>query len=179
MNPEREKTSMFQRILVAVGPSPARHSVVRMAGGLARLTGVSGHVLHVIASAATLDTVMRLEDDSAATAILDEAVATLRGMDVKTDGELARGMTNEVAGAISAVAEQLKADLLVVPPSPWIGRGLLQPPRERRRCSPPAESRYCSPPRSPASARADTEPSSPRRRTGGEPAHHGSRPGHR
>jgi nucleotide-binding universal stress UspA family protein len=76
------------------------------------------HVVHVLASTVAFDTVTPLEEDSDAGAVVDEAVATLRGMGVEeADGELVRDVTTqEVAGAISAVAEQFKADLLVLSP---------------------------------------------------------------
>jgi len=71
---------MFQRILVAVDPSPARHSVIRLAGDMARLTGAKVSVLHVAPSSATLAAVVPLEDDAEAKAILDEALAALKRM---------------------------------------------------------------------------------------------------
>ncbi|MEU1306494.1 universal stress protein, partial [Streptomyces shenzhenensis] len=57
---------MFQRILVAVDSSPARHAAVRLTGDMARLTGAKVRVLHVAASAATLAAVVPLEDDAEA-----------------------------------------------------------------------------------------------------------------
>ncbi|WP_431961591.1 universal stress protein [Actinacidiphila sp. bgisy160] len=109
---------MYQRILVAVDSSPSRQTVLRTAGDMARLTGAAVHVVHVLASTVAFDTVMDLEEDSAAGAVVDEAVATLRGMGVEeADGELVRDVTTqEVARAISAAAEQFKADLLVLSP---------------------------------------------------------------
>ncbi|MGC0379741.1 universal stress protein [Streptomyces sp. SAI-229] len=107
---------MFQRILVAVDPSPTRHSAVRTAGELARLTGATVHVLHVVASAAAFDTVVRLEDDAEAEAVLGEALAALRAKGIGADGELVRAMVPEVAPVISAAAERFKADLVVISP---------------------------------------------------------------
>ncbi|MDT0437350.1 universal stress protein [Streptomyces sp. NPDC005840] len=107
---------MFQRILVAVDPSPARHSAVRLTGELARLAGAEVRVLHVIASAAALATVVPLEDDAEAKALLDEAVAALHGQGVKVDGALASGLTTQVATTIAEAAEEFGADLIVLSP---------------------------------------------------------------
>ncbi|KOV92100.1 universal stress protein [Streptomyces sp. MC1] len=107
---------MFKRILVAVDPSPSRHTSTRMAGDMARLTGASVHVLHVITATATFDTVVRLEDDAEAKAILDEAVTALRDEGVEADGTLANGLLNEVPAAITAAAERFRADLIVLSP---------------------------------------------------------------
>ncbi|MDX2708942.1 universal stress protein [Streptomyces sp. PA03-6a] len=109
---------MYQRIMVAVDSSPSRQSALRTAGDMARLTGAAVHVVHVLASTVAFDTVMTLEEDSDAGAVVDEAVATLHAMGVaEADGELVRDVTTqEIAGAISTAAEQFKADLLVVSP---------------------------------------------------------------
>jgi nucleotide-binding universal stress UspA family protein len=107
---------MFKRILVAVDPSPSRLTSVRMAGEMARLTGASVHVLHVAAATATLDTVVRLENDAEAKAILDEAVGALRDEGVEADGTLVNGLLNDVPTLINETAEQLGADLIVLSP---------------------------------------------------------------
>ncbi|PTM83762.1 universal stress protein [Streptomyces sp. VMFN-G11Ma] len=107
---------MFSRILVAVDPSPSRLTSVRMAGELARLAGASVHVLHVVATTATLDTVVGLEDDAEARAILDEAVLALRDEGVKADGTLANGLLNDVPALINETAGQFGADLIVLSP---------------------------------------------------------------
>ncbi|MEU6510877.1 MULTISPECIES: universal stress protein [unclassified Streptomyces] len=107
---------MFQRILVAVDSGPARHSAVRLAGELARLAGSEVRVLHVIASAATLATVVPLEDDAEGRAVLDEAVAALGDLDVKADGALVRGLTTQVATTIAESAAEFGADLIVLSP---------------------------------------------------------------
>ncbi|MGY6024641.1 universal stress protein [Streptomyces spinosirectus] len=107
---------MFQRILVAVDPSPARYSAVRLAAEMAASSGAEVRVLHVVASAASLATVVPLEDDGDAKAVLDEAVAILRDKGVKTEGVLARGLTTQIATAISESAEEFSADLIVLSP---------------------------------------------------------------
>jgi nucleotide-binding universal stress UspA family protein len=107
---------MFHRILVAVDSGPARHSAVRLAGGTARLTGAKVQVLHVAATSATLAAVIPLEDDVQAKAIVDEAVATLRDAGVDAEGTVARGLTTQIATAISTAAEEFQADLLVLSP---------------------------------------------------------------
>ncbi|MFB7511081.1 universal stress protein [Streptomyces broussonetiae] len=107
---------MFQRILVAVDSSPARHSAVRLAGELAGPADAEVRVLHVVASAATLATVVALEDDDEAQAVLDEAVATLRDLGIKTEGALATGLTTQIATTIAESAKEFGADLIVLSP---------------------------------------------------------------
>ncbi|MFI6567557.1 universal stress protein [Streptomyces sp. NPDC050534] len=107
---------MFHRILVAVDPSPSRLNSVRMAGEMARLAGASVHVLHVVTATATLDSVVRLEDDAEARTILDEAVAALRDEGIKADGTLAGGLLNDVPALINETAGQFGADLIVLSP---------------------------------------------------------------
>ncbi|MFJ4787780.1 universal stress protein [Streptomyces sp. NPDC088794] len=107
---------MFKRILVAVDPSPARQSALRLAGELAQAADAEVRVLHVVASAANLAAVVPLEDDSEAKAILDEAVATLRDKGIKAEPALARGLTTQVAAAISEAADEFGADLIVLTP---------------------------------------------------------------
>ncbi|MFD8387287.1 universal stress protein [Streptomyces sp. NPDC059679] len=107
---------MFQRILVAVDSSPARHSVVRLAGDMARLTGAKVSVLHVAASSATLAAVVSLEDDAEAKAILDEAVARLRDAGVEAEGAVAHALTTQIATTISSAAEEWQADLVILSP---------------------------------------------------------------
>ena len=107
---------MFQRILVAVDPSPARYSAVRLAGELAESSGAEVRVLHVVASAASVATVQPLEDDNDAKALLDEAVTILRDKGVKTEGVLARGLTAQIPTTISESADDFAADLIVLSP---------------------------------------------------------------
>ncbi|MEV6807954.1 universal stress protein [Streptomyces sp. NPDC051132] len=114
---------MFRSILVAVDSSPARHSAVRLAGEMARLTGAAVGVLHIAASTATLATIVSLEDDAQAKAVLDEAVTSLRDTGVEAEGLIANALTTQIATTISAVAEERQADLLVLGPH---HRGLLQ-----------------------------------------------------
>ncbi|MFF7359621.1 universal stress protein [Streptomyces sp. NPDC008125] len=107
---------MFPRILVAVDSTPARHTSVTMVGELARLTGATVSVLHVVATAAELAAVVPLESDSEAGAVLDEAVSALRDMGVSAEGTLANALTTEVSAAISSAAAEFQADLLVLSP---------------------------------------------------------------
>jgi nucleotide-binding universal stress UspA family protein len=107
---------MFKRILVAVDPSPARRSAVRLAGDVAGLSGAEVRVLHVVASSASLAAVVPLEDDADAQAVLDEAVASLRDRGIKAEGVLARGLTPQIAAAISESAADFAADLIVLSP---------------------------------------------------------------
>ncbi|MHB9856917.1 universal stress protein [Streptomyces sp. YIM S03343] len=107
---------MFQRILVAVDPSPARHSAVRLAGEMAQMTGADVRVLHVSASAVNLAAVVPLENDAQAQAVLDEAVAALRDRGIKADGTLVSALTTQIAATISETAEEFGADLIVLSP---------------------------------------------------------------
>ncbi|WP_225823992.1 universal stress protein [Streptomyces naphthomycinicus] len=107
---------MFHRILVPIDASPARHTVVRLAGDMARLTGAKVSVLHVAASAATLAAVVPLEDDAEAKAILDEAVTGLRDAGVDAEGTVTNALTTQIATIISTAAEEWQADLLVLSP---------------------------------------------------------------
>ncbi|MGW3449379.1 universal stress protein [Streptomyces sp. NPDC001076] len=108
--------SVFQRILVAVDPSPARRSAVRLAGELARLTDAEVRVVHVIASAASVAAIVPLEEDAEAKAVLDEALTALRDQGVKAEGTLVRGLTTQVATTIADTAEEFAADLIVLSP---------------------------------------------------------------
>ncbi|GGJ27528.1 universal stress protein [Streptomyces brasiliensis] len=107
---------MFHRILVAIDAGPTRHSAVRLAGDLAKLTGAKVNVLHIAASAATLAAVVPLEDDAEAKAVVEEAVAALRDSGVDAQGTVGSGLTNQIAETISTTAEEFKADLLVLSP---------------------------------------------------------------
>ncbi|WP_030741545.1 universal stress protein [Streptomyces sp. NRRL S-31] len=107
---------MFQRILVAVDSSPARHSVVRLAGDMARLAGAKVNVLHMATATASLAAVVSLEDDTEAKAVLDEAVTSLREAGVEAEGTVANGLTTQIATTISAAAEGWQADLLILSP---------------------------------------------------------------
>ncbi|MER6679988.1 universal stress protein [Streptomyces olivaceoviridis] len=107
---------MFERIMVAVDPSPARKSVVRMAGELARLTGAEVHVLHVVTTAVAGDAVLPVESDEAGQGVLDEALTQLLGMDVKAEGRILHGLTVQVADAVSRAATEFRADLLIISP---------------------------------------------------------------
>ncbi|MFD5544808.1 universal stress protein [Streptomyces sp. NPDC127079] len=108
--------SVFQRILVAVDPSPARGSAVRLAGELAQLTNAEVRVVHVITSAVSVSAVVALEDDTEAKAVLEEALAHLRERGIKAGGTLLRGLTTQVAEVISETAEEFGADLIVLSP---------------------------------------------------------------
>ncbi|MFF4958887.1 universal stress protein [Streptomyces sp. NPDC001222] len=107
---------MFHHILVAIDPSPARLSALRLAGDMARLTQAKVNVLHIAASAASLAAVVPLEDDAEAKAVLDEAVAELRERGVAAEGTVTQALTNMIAPTISATAEEVGADLIVVSP---------------------------------------------------------------
>ncbi|MDX3070905.1 universal stress protein [Streptomyces sp. NPDC088354] len=107
---------MFQRIMVAIDPTAARHTALRTAHGLARLSGARVHVLHVATSAVAYNAVMPLEDDAEAKAILAEALAEVRKDGVEADGALATGLVQQVPETITEEAEKFGADLLVLSP---------------------------------------------------------------
>lgn len=107
---------MFHRILVAVDGTPATPSALRTTAELALLTGAKVRVLHIDPSEVVYDTVVGLEDDTAAHQVLDSAVATLRQAGVPADGELLDGLVADVAQAVHKAAEGFGADLIVVSP---------------------------------------------------------------
>ncbi|MEU6538369.1 universal stress protein [Streptomyces sp. NPDC047000] len=107
---------MFQRILVAVDPSPARHSAVRLAGEMAQVGGADVRVLHVAASAVNIAAVVQLENETQAQAVLDEAVTALRDKGIKTEGTLVSALTTQIAATISETAAEFGADLIVLSP---------------------------------------------------------------
>ncbi|MEU6009675.1 universal stress protein [Streptomyces sp. NPDC047453] len=107
---------MYRSIVVAVDPSPARHRALRAAGDLARLTGAEVHVVHVAATTVAWDTVVTLEADREAEAIVEEALGALRAMGVGAHGEAVRAMDREIAGVISRTAAAAEADLIVLGP---------------------------------------------------------------
>ncbi|MEV4043264.1 universal stress protein [Streptomyces sp. NPDC049744] len=114
---------MFQRILVAVDASPARHSVVRLTADMARLTGAKVSVVHIAPSTATIAAVVSLEDDSEAATVLDEAITGLREAGVEAEGTVVDALTTQIASTISAAAREWQADLLILSPH---HRGSLQ-----------------------------------------------------
>ncbi|MFE9181182.1 universal stress protein [Streptomyces sp. NPDC007126] len=120
---------MFKRILVAVDSGPTRMSSVHSAAALARLTGARVRVLHVAAFAATLATVVPLEDDAEAQFVLDEAVDLLRRSGVETDGVIVHALTTQIPGVISETAAEWQADLLVLAPHHRDLLGALLDPR--------------------------------------------------
>lgn len=107
---------MFERILVAIDGSDARHAAIDTAAGLAALTGGSVRVLHVDPADVVLDTVVGLEDDRDAHKIVDDAVAVMRRAGVQADGELLDGLTPDVPDAVTAAARRFGADLIVLGP---------------------------------------------------------------
>ncbi|GHB47074.1 universal stress protein [Streptomyces viridiviolaceus] len=107
---------MFQRILAAVDSSPGRHSVLQLAAELARLAEAKVRVLHIAPSSAAMATVVSLEDDAEAKAILDDAVAALRNAGVDVEGTLANALTTQIATTISSAAEEWPADLVILNP---------------------------------------------------------------
>ncbi|MEU2742050.1 universal stress protein [Streptomyces sp. NPDC007095] len=109
-------SAMFHRILVAVDGTPAVQSALRTTAELALLTGAKVRVLHIDPSEVVYDTVVGLEDDSAAHRVLDSAVATLRQAGIQADGELLDGLVSDVAAAVQEAAEGFDADLIVLSP---------------------------------------------------------------
>lgn len=107
---------MFQRILVAVDHSGARHIALAMTARLASLTGASVRVLHIAPSDIVVDTVVGLEADSTAHEILGSAVDTVRRTGIDVDGELLDGLTSDIAEAVADAARRFGADLIVVSP---------------------------------------------------------------
>ncbi|MCX5355658.1 universal stress protein [Streptomyces mirabilis] len=107
---------MFERILVALDPSPSHESALRMAGGLARSTGAEVRVLHVVPFTVAGDAVVSLETDAEGTMLLEAAVRMLQALGLKAEGRLTRGVTQVIPRLISDAADEFKADLLVLSP---------------------------------------------------------------
>ncbi|MBU3866922.1 universal stress protein [Streptomyces sp. 4503] len=107
---------MFRNIVVAVDQSRSRHSALRAAGEMARLTGAKVQVVHVAASAIAWNSVVRLEEDVEADETLKEALAALREMGIGADGETVRAMDRQVPHVIAQFTERVGADLLVLGP---------------------------------------------------------------
>ncbi|WP_328885773.1 universal stress protein [Streptomyces sp. NBC_00316] len=107
---------MFHTILVAVDPSPARHSAIRMAADMARLTGAKVHVIHIAATMVAWDTAVPVEEQSEAEEVLREALATLREEGVAAQGDVISAVTGQIPAAILQAAREQQADLLVLSP---------------------------------------------------------------
>ncbi|WP_331728019.1 universal stress protein [Streptomyces sp. NBC_01176] len=107
---------MFERILVALDPSPSHESALRMAGDLARSTGAEVRVLHVVPFTVAGDAVVSLETDAEGTMLLEAAVRTLQASGLKAEGRLTRGVTQVIPRLISDAADEFEADLLVLSP---------------------------------------------------------------
>lgn len=107
---------MFHTILVAIDPTPARHSAIGMAGDMAHLTGAAVQVLHVVPSTAAWDAVVPLEEESEAKSILRETLSLLREAGIAAQGELVHAMVGAIPATIFQAARQHQADLLVLSP---------------------------------------------------------------
>jgi nucleotide-binding universal stress UspA family protein len=107
---------MFQRILLAVDPTPLPQRSLDTVTTLAQKFDSTVHVLHIATTAPVGTAVMPLEDEKEAQQVLDEALAALRGAGVNAEGELLGEFITEVAPAITAAAERVGADLLVLSP---------------------------------------------------------------
>ncbi|MET7861400.1 universal stress protein [Streptomyces sp. NPDC005318] len=107
---------MFHTILVAVDPSPARHSAIRMTADMARLTGAKVHVIHIAATMVAWDTVVPVEEQSEAEEVLREALATLREEGAAAQGDVISAVTGQIPAAILQTAREQQADLLVLSP---------------------------------------------------------------
>ncbi|MFF4795356.1 universal stress protein [Streptomyces sp. NPDC001276] len=107
---------MFRSIVVAVDSSSTRHCATRTAGEVARMTGAKVHIVHVAESAIAWDTVVRIEEDTEADEILEEALSNLRDMGVEATGEVFPANARQVPGVISRAADEAGADLIVLGP---------------------------------------------------------------
>ncbi|MFL5999895.1 MAG: universal stress protein [Streptomyces sp.] len=107
---------MFERILVALDPSPSHESALRLAGDLARSSGAEVRVLHVVPFTVAGDAVVSLETDADGTRLLEAAVHMLQASGLKAEGRLTRGVTQVIPRLISDAADEFKADLLVLSP---------------------------------------------------------------
>lgn len=107
---------MFHRILVAIDGSDASKTALQMTAELAKATGATVRVLHIDPSEVVYDSVVDLEDASAARQILQGAVATMRQAGVTADGELLDTLVSDIADGVRDAAGRFHADLIVISP---------------------------------------------------------------
>jgi nucleotide-binding universal stress UspA family protein len=118
---------MFERIVAAIDSDPERSArVVEAAKELAQKFGSEVVIAHVrdverptamvapTARPGALPPVVHLESEEEARALVDAAVARLRHVGVRADGQIAPGTTGSTARELLAIAQSHGATLIVV-----------------------------------------------------------------
>jgi nucleotide-binding universal stress UspA family protein len=109
-------TSGYVTILVAIDGTEQRHRVLAAAAKLAQLAGSTVHVLHVDADATGFDTGNNTEPDPTARQLVNEALAGMTALGISAEGILGTGADADIDDVILGIADQQKADLIVVGP---------------------------------------------------------------
>jgi nucleotide-binding universal stress UspA family protein len=107
---------VFQRILLAVDIDAAPRHTLDIVTDLARRFAGSVHVLHVVPTAMAAGDLVALEGDEDARRLLEDAVGALRAAGVPAEGELLGDLSTDVPSAVTAAAERMRADLVVLSP---------------------------------------------------------------
>jgi nucleotide-binding universal stress UspA family protein len=116
---------MYKRILAAIDSSERSDRVLETVEGLARLTGAAVDVVHVDPSQIVYDTVVEVEDEQEAQAVVDNALARLKGAGVTAHGRVLTGFRGEIAGLVADQARELGSDLIVLGPGHHTKLGVL------------------------------------------------------
>ncbi|GGL17935.1 hypothetical protein Sme01_55770 [Sphaerisporangium melleum] len=107
---------MFKNILVAIDGSERGEKIIDIVEGLAKAGGARVHVLHANESEIVGDQVVDLEEDTAARAIVDRAVAGLQAAGLQAAGDVAGALRGDVPDLILSRAAELGSDLIVLGP---------------------------------------------------------------
>ncbi|WP_371785023.1 universal stress protein [Streptosporangium subroseum] len=107
---------MYKHILTAIDSSPRGDRVLDAVEYLAGVTGADVQVLHAEEREIFADQVVDLETDEEARAIVDRAVARLRGAGITAEGEVIHVLREGVPDNILARARELGSDLIVLGP---------------------------------------------------------------
>ncbi|GAA4575168.1 universal stress protein [Planotetraspora kaengkrachanensis] len=116
---------MYKRILAAVDNSPRSGRVLETVENLAKLTGAAVDVVHVGASQVVYDTVVQVEDEREAQAVVDGALARLKEAGVAARGEVLTGLRGDVSNIIVERAQEFGSDLIVLGPARHTQLGVL------------------------------------------------------
>ncbi len=105
----------FQRMVLATDGSEQAEAAARVAAALADSSGAAVRVVHcwnleVHHRHGVRDLQMRSEAQN----LITEAVARLRALDIRADGQLVRADSNHVGAAIAAAVREFNADLAIV-----------------------------------------------------------------
>ncbi|MDA8266204.1 MAG: universal stress protein [Actinomycetota bacterium] len=109
---------MFEKLIVAVDSSPASDRAVARASDLARISGGTVQLLHVVehvsAPAGRFAGGFDLEDTGEGEQLLAREIAVLRSSGVPVSAKVVRARVGHVAQAIAEAARSEEADLIVM-----------------------------------------------------------------